>query len=67
MEYLIEEKANSSIEYFGGRTQIFHWIKNVREGGKGPMDSSVSAFTFQYISGTANVSSCDEGIFTDRR
>lgn len=46
--------------------KMFNWIKIFDQGGKGPMDN-VSSFIIQYVSGTANGSSCEEETFTDMR
>ena len=36
---------------------------NIREGGKGPVDS-IELITIQYVGGTADVHSCEEENFT---
>lgn len=37
------------------------FLKIVRKGGFGPMDSS--EFTIQYVGGMANVKTCDESLY----
>lgn len=41
---------------------MFNWIKIFSQGGKGPMDSTISV-KIQYVSGTVDGSSCDQEAF----